>query len=107
MPAPTIGRRVYFWPGPHCNLNVLDWSQPCDAGVVFVHPDGKVNLAVTDHSGRTLAVPHVPFGDFDRAQTEEERNAIHDATGYADWMPYQKGASHTAPPSGAAGEQAG
>lgn len=102
---PTIGRRVYFWPYRPADLNLLDYRQPFDAGVVFVHGPGqfagRVNLLVTDHLGQTHARLNVPFGSFERPEggiAAEDHAAISDAGGYADWMPYQKGASHTAPP---------
>ena len=46
---PTVGRRLYYWSDV---LNgVVDNLQPFDAGVLYVHPDGKVNLLVTTHEG--------------------------------------------------------
>lgn len=88
--APTIGRRVYFWPTARWQGDVIDYKQPCDAGVVYVHADGTVNLSATDHYGHQHAVCGVPFGDFDRAKIERETQMIEDARGYADWMPYQR-----------------
>lgn len=90
MPSttPTIGRRVYYWPEPGFPCNRLDDNQPYDAGIVYVYPDGRVNLLVTDHMGQTMPVMRAPFG--------EARDGP-DA-GFADWMPFQKGASHTEAP---------
>lgn len=106
-PMPTIGRRVYFWPRRALDLNILDYRQPFDAGVVFVHSlvpkIGLVNLIVTDHLGRSQAVVDVPFGDFDRPLAQikaSDYERLDAANGYADWMPYQKGTQTPAEPPG-------
>lgn len=86
---PTIGRRVWFRPSTQFlernpTVTQLGSGQPMDAGIVYVHHDHMVNLAVCDHVGRTHMVPSVPLlagqwepGDADYAVCE--------------WMPYQKG----------------
>lgn len=86
---PSIGRRVWFWTGASTN-NVLDSGQAFDAGIVFVHPDGRVNLAVTDHTGMTFTATNVPLVDPPEDGTQPD---YHDGSGmeYATWMPYQKG----------------
>ncbi len=40
---PTIGRRIWFFPGTNTPfVDPIDQLQPCDAGIVFVHPNGNV-----------------------------------------------------------------
>ena len=96
---PTIGRRVYFWPvgADRAGFNIIDSDFPFDAGVVFVHPQPPapmpqlVNLTVTDHKGITQGVRNVPF-------VVQHDGVPPQGQSYAEWMPYQKGASHTAAP---------
>ncbi len=90
---PTVGRRVWYWPSPqdrgetehkpHSLIQQGDTSQPCDAGIAYVHGPGLVNLTVADHNGvmhqRTSVV--LLQGD--------EKPAPGQA--YAQWMPYQQG----------------
>ena len=95
---PTIGRRVWYWPSEEeareSSLTYADKSQPCDAGIAFVHSDRMVNLTVADHRGvmhRRCSVPLLQEGDPTPMA----------GTAYAQWMPYQVGqatrASNTAP----------
>jgi hypothetical protein len=79
---PTIGRRIWFFPGDKESLamSILNDS-PCDAGIVFVHPDGTVNLSVTDHEGCLHAKFHVPI------VADGEGLPFHASR--AEWMPYQ------------------
>ena len=63
---PTIGRRVWFRPSAEFLasnpiLTQFNPEQPMDAGIVYVHHDHMVNLIVTDHVCKTLAVPSVPL----------------------------------------------
>ena len=54
-----------------------------DAGIVYVHHDSMVNLAVCDHVGRTHMVPSVPLLSgpwYDHP----------DSYCVCEWMPYQK-----------------
>ncbi|MEY4428614.1 MAG: Erwinia phage vB EamM Alexandra [Pseudomonadota bacterium] len=87
---PTIGRRVWYWPSTYdtgCmetkppTVMEFNGTQPCDAGVVYVHGDRLVNLSVTDHNGnvhkRNSVTLHQP-GD-----------VISAGGGYAVWMDYQ------------------
>lgn len=90
--TPTIGRRLWYIPStfdrgglsnkPDSIIQAND-SQPCDAGVVFVHGDRLVNLSVTDHNGnvhkRTSVTLWQP-GD----------TITHTDGGYAVWMDYQQ-----------------
>lgn len=90
--TPTIGRRLWYFPSIYDLGGMLekpstiiqsDQTQPCDAGVVFVHGDRLVNLSVTDHNGnvhkRTSVTLYQP-GD----------EISHVNGGYAVWMDYQK-----------------
>lgn len=81
--APTVGRRVYFWPSQAMRhpYAVLDKNQALDAGVVFVHNERLVNLLVSDHLGQSHSVQNVPF-----LQQEEPKP---EGLPFATWMPYQ------------------
>lgn len=85
MIYPSIGRRVWFWPNledPKNAIQVADFRQPCDAGVIFVVNDRCVHLSVTDHFGTTHAVKHVQL--LQDNDVRPGRNAA-----FAEWMPYQ------------------
>jgi hypothetical protein len=75
---PTIGRRIWYWPdADSTQLTIEDFNQAFDAGVIFVQPDGTVNLVVTDHTGDQEVLESVVITD--------------EATpGCAQWMPYQE-----------------
>lgn len=86
---PTVGRRVWFRPSAaflerNPTVTQLGQTQPMDAGIVYVHHDHMVNLAVCDHVGRTHMVPSVPLlvGQWDPSD---------DDYFVCEWMPYQKG----------------
>jgi hypothetical protein len=61
MIKPTIGRRVWYWPSAQDRgetenptasiIQQGDKSQPCDAGIAYVHSDRLINLTVADHNG--------------------------------------------------------
>ena len=88
--APTIGRRVWYWPSQEdflspqyeVNMGSLNANQAFDAGVIFVHNERTVNLLVTDHLGHSHARGSVELwqGDMDRP-----------SGAYCEWMPFQKG----------------
>lgn len=92
MIAPTIGRRVWYWPsdydrgiGPvasqHSVMKADDRGLPCDAGICYVWGDRMVNLTVADHNGvmhSRCSVPLIQDGD-----------VVPEQSGYAQWMPYQ------------------
>ena len=87
---PTIGRRVWFRPtaaflASNPILTQFNPEQPMDAGIVYVHHDHMVNLIVTDHVGKTLAVPSVPLLAGHYVADEDT-----DVYSYCEWMPYQK-----------------
>lgn len=88
--TPTIGRRVWYYPSEYDrgvraekpeSIIQASQSQPCDAGVCFVHSDRLVNLTVADHNGnmhRRTSVKLVQPGD-----------EIPAGGGFCTWMPYQ------------------
>ena len=86
---PTIGRRVWFRPSAaflasNPILTQFNPEQPMDAGIVYVHHDHMVNLIVTDHVGKTLAVPSVPLLAGHYVADEDT-----DVYCCCEWMPYQ------------------
>lgn len=83
MITPTVGRRVWFWPGNTAGrYNCVDPKQPFDAGVLFVHDDRTVNLLVTDHLGFQFTVREATLLQDDDPAPDGPCAA---------WMPYQKG----------------
>lgn len=82
MIAPTIGRKVWYWPVNE-GMGINDPKQPCDATVVYVWGDTMVNLSVRDHSG----------GTHSRTSVFLHQGEIEDkpASSCATWMPYQVG----------------
>ena len=87
---PTIGRRVWFRPSAaflasNPILTQFNPEQPMDAGIVYVHHDHMVNLIVTDHVGKTLAVPSVPLLAGHYVADKDT-----DVYCCCEWMPYQK-----------------
>jgi hypothetical protein len=92
--SPTIGRRLWYYPSdydrgarldlpnqPESFIQASDTTQPCDAGVVYVHSDRLVNLIVTDHNGYTHRRTSVTL-----VQPGDEKPG---GGAYATWMPYQ------------------
>jgi len=80
---PTVGRRLYYW--SHLHNGVLDPAQAFDAGVLFVHEDGRVNLLVTTHSGAQRIERNVEVRN-----PSEDRQGHEAVEGYATWMPFQR-----------------
>lgn len=81
MIQPTIGRKVWYRPGPQGDGGLNVWSdQPLDATVVYVHGDRLVNLVVFDHSGQYAERRSVTL-------VQEGDDIPHGH--YAEWMPYQ------------------
>lgn len=92
MIHPSIGRRVWYWPSAYdCGktehkpdtVMQADASQPCDAGVCYVHGDRLVNVTVADHNGHMHRRTSV--------QLLQEGDEIPVGQAYATWMPYQTG----------------
>lgn len=99
MIHPTIGRKVWYWPGAHDMLGVdpmarEDSDQPFDATVVCVHGPRTVNLRIIDHDGNA----------FNRLSvTLRQEGDDPPITGpYAEWMPYQLGQTKPQPGPGTA-----
>lgn len=80
---PTVGRRLYYW--SHLHNGVLDPAQAFDAGVLFVHEDGRVNLLVTTHAGAQRIERNVEVRN-----PGEDRQGHGAPDGYATWMPFQR-----------------
>jgi hypothetical protein len=79
--APSIGRKLWYWP-VNQPIGCHDTRQAFDATVVFVHPNGRVNLVVRDHEAVQHAVLEVLL-----VQEGEPRPMFPHAT----WMPFQVG----------------
>lgn len=81
--TPTVGRRIHFWPNAEhaALLGVFDATQPCVAGVLYVWPDGRINIEATGPSGSKLAVQGVRIVSHGEDSLEDES--------YAEWMVYQ------------------
>jgi hypothetical protein len=90
---PSIGRKVWYW--QVSGAGVIDNAQAFDATVVFVHPDGLVNLNVRDHSGYSHKVANVELHDPADGSVGREEDA-HGKGNYATWMPYQVGQAKAA-----------
>lgn len=90
--APTIGRKVWYWPSsgdPIGAMSVIDPEKPFDATIVYVTSDRYVNLLIIDHEGQ-LHQRHAVW----LSQAGEDAAPLP----YAEWMPYQKGqAAKSAP----------
>lgn len=81
--VPTVGQRLHFYPNAEhqAELGVFDPSQPCDAGVLYVHNERRVNLLVTGPSGTQRALQNVQLAQAD--------DVVADGDSYAVWMLYQ------------------
>lgn len=82
MITPTIGRVVWYRPGPTDDLVGNDGGQPLAAIVAHVWSDTCVNLAVFDANGQAHNRTSVYL-----VQDETPRPTSQ----FAEWMPYQKG----------------
>src|SRR5688500_1957691 len=94
MQQPSVGRKVWYWaPGEEAEQAdcLLDVSQPFDATVLYVAPNGRVNLKVIDHGGEETDYTNVELRDPDSS----DQHCHAEDRGYATWMPYQK-AQHDA-----------
>ncbi len=79
MIKPTIGRVVWYYPHGHTPED----NQPHAALIAFVWSDTCVNLAYFDQNGEAHNATSVLLYDEDSMPKP--------STGYACWMPYQKG----------------
>ena len=78
--TPTIGRKVWFYPGTDRGKFAVIGDQPLDATIVFVHDDRTVNLSVVDHAGRHTCVSGAHL-----VQPGDQAGP----SCRAEWMPYQ------------------
>src|SRR6266851_5604535 len=78
MIEPTVGRKVWYRPE-----GADPAAQPHDATVLFVHDARTVNLACCSDIGTYYHRLNVPLMQGDETALP--------STGYAEWMPYQKG----------------
>ena len=90
MIKPTIGRKVWFHPGPGDSLYdpadaVTYLGQPFDATVVYVWNDRLVNLTVASHNGDTYGRSSVIL--------VQPGEAPPTGKSWCEWMPYQVGQS--------------
>lgn len=81
MIKPTIGRVVWYWPAPGENIVGNDGRQPLAGIVTHVWGDECVNLAVFDANGVAT----------NRTSIFLLQDGPRPASGFAEWMPYQKG----------------
>lgn len=81
--TPTIGRIVWFHPGPGDDIEQASDGQPLAAIVARVWSPTMINLGVFDVSGKTQPRTSVLLwqGDGDRPSGHP----------YCEWMPYQLG----------------
>jgi hypothetical protein len=84
---PTVGRMVWYRPSQYdveeCRAVQHDTEQPCHAMVAYVWNDRLVNLVVYDHDGVYFTRSSV--------RLLQDDDVLPDNSGYAEWMPYQKG----------------
>lgn len=83
MIKPTIGRVVWYYPGPNEPPYGAPGDTPMAAIVCDVHSDRLVNLSVCDRSGHWHPRTSVPL-----AQPEDE---LRPQGSYCSWMPFQLG----------------
>lgn len=81
MIKPTVGRIVWYWPGPDVSLGNGD--QPCSATVTHVHDDRLVNLSALSAEGVVNGRTRVTL-----VQPGDPKPEGRD---YCEWMPYQQG----------------
>lgn len=81
---PTIGRKVWFY-SDTIHPGIYDYHLPFDATVVYIYPDGKVNLLVITHGGWSCIEREVKLRD------PHEGDRQGSGKRFATWMPYQIG----------------
>jgi hypothetical protein len=93
MIKPTVGCKVWYWPSRTDRKGNFGMTQigcqPLDATVLYAWSDSMVNLQVVDHYGKVFNLTSVTLAqdDFQPARDEDGLPV----SGYAEWMPYQKG----------------
>ena len=84
--TPTIGRKVWLWvPKNQVPAEAIQSPlQAFDATIIFVHPNGEVNVSFFDHCGGLGGVHEVELLD-----PKPEDQHPEGGQAYATWMPYQ------------------
>lgn len=82
MIVPTIGRVVWYHPNTWDPGGTLTGVQA--AHIAFVHNKSSVNLMVIDSDGN-------PYSRTSVYLLQEKNEIPPTPTGYAEWMPYQRG----------------
>lgn len=83
---PTVGRRLYMYFLPseviaYCyDMRHVTLDQPIDAGILYVHADGTINIMATDHYGTQRFFERVVL-----VENPTETNNDY----WCQWMPYQ------------------
>jgi hypothetical protein len=82
---PTVGRVVWYHRGARSGFNGRHYEdQPLAAHVAYVNKDGTINLMVIDAHGNPCGVSNVPL-------VQDGQGVVDTGSGWAEWMPYQKG----------------
>lgn len=84
MIRPTIGRVVWYHPGPN-DPTAIDATQPHAALIAHVENDRQVNLFVIDSEG----------GVYSRKSVRLAQDADKAESGGAQWMPFQTGQANS------------
>lgn len=80
---PTVGRKVWYFPGPGDEMMHRNLSDPLDATIIAVHNDVIINAFIIDASGFSHVRHSVEL--LDPADPTIPNN------GHCEWMPYQIG----------------
>lgn len=78
----TVGRVVWVW--EEFNSSAKDISQAYRADVIYVYPDGRVNVSYTTHFGVQATAAGLEVHDPEPTDRHGSREM------YATWMPFQK-----------------
>lgn len=82
MIKPTVGRVVWYYPGPGDPTFSDSYAPPFAAHVAYVWSDRRVNLMVISPEGQPQQKSSITLVQEGDATPEH---------GYCAWMPYQKG----------------
>jgi hypothetical protein len=80
---PTVGRVVWYFPGPTDQMYDPSYVEPRSASIARVWDDNLVNLRVDDQHGTPVSRMKVPL--FQEVAKDNPPKAS-----YCTWMPYQK-----------------
>jgi len=85
---PTVGRVVWYRRGARSGFQGHHYEdQPLAAHVAYVNADGTINLMVVSAHGVPSGVMNVPLVQ----DGEPVPPSAEFGSGWAEWMPYQKG----------------